>query len=206
MRVNGKVVGLEQKDLKNKIDDYSKRTMVLPKQDLVSCSKNGNLIIKPFEEKNLGPCDINLRISRKFARMNNNIRTLDIFDDLKDISAYFELLEDDEYIIYPNEHLLIESLEYVEIPTDLTADIKLRSTFSRLGLNTPPTTIDPGFKGKIMFHIIGSSFPIKLHAGVAVFKVIFMPVCPNTESYKGKYQNQEGVVLPKKDSCWKRGD
>jgi dCTP deaminase len=206
MRVNGKVVELEQKDLKNKIDDYSKRTMVLSKQDLTTCSTNGNLVITPFDKENLGPCDLNLRISKKFARLNNNLQTLDIYGDFKDLSSYFDIMECDEYIIHPNEHLLIESLEYIEIPTDLMADIKLRSTFSRLGLITPPTSIDPGFKGKIMFHLFGSSFPINLHAGAAVFKVNFMPVYPKAEAYTGKYQNQKGIILPIKDSCWKRYD
>lgn len=177
--------------------------MILSKQDIENCISKGDLIISPFDKDNLGPSDINLRISRKYNRIRSIAKELDlrtIKNEEEYIKrGYFTIEETSEYTIQPNEHLLIESLENLEVPTYLAAFIGLRSTFSRLGLNTPPTLVDPGFKGILVFHLIGSSFPIKLHEGMAIFKVIFMNISSDTEGYEGRYQGQRGIILPKRD-------
>lgn len=197
---------MQRRVLSNKNRMHVEGASVLSKQDIKKCLSCGDLVIKPFNESDLGPCDINAHISDKYARIRGCKQVLDLFDynALEFIdSKYFVVEQGKEYVIQPDEHLLIESLEYFEIPNYVTALIGLRSTFSRLGANTPPTVVDPGFKGKLVFHLIGSSFPIKLHEGVAIFKVIFMYLTSDTEPYCGKYQNQSGIVLPKSDPEWK---
>ena len=204
MRAPGKVVELELKDLKNKSNVGT--PVVLSKKDIKRCILNKELIIDPLNEDLLGPCDINLRISENYARIKNIQQPLDLGEvGSKSINGkYFSFQKDKKYIIQPNEHLLIESIEYLKMPRYLTALIALRSTFSRLGLSTPPTLIDPGFKGKIVFHLIGSSYPIWLYEGIAVFKVIFMYTPTNIEAYSGKYQDQYGIILPKGDPIWRK--
>ena len=204
MRAPGKVVELELKDLKNKSNVGT--PVVLSKKDIKRCILNKELIIDPLNEDLLGPCDINLRISENYARIKNIQQPLDLGEvGNKPINGkYFSFQKDKKYIIQPNEHLLIESIEYLKMPKYLTALIALRSTFSRLGLSTPPTLIDPGFKGKIVFHLIGSSYPIWLYEGMAVFKVIFMYTPTNIEAYSGKYQDQYGIILPKGDPIWRK--
>lgn len=204
MRAIGKVVELELKDLKNKSNVGT--PVVLSKKDIKRCILNKELIIDPLNEDLLGPCDINLRISENYARIKNIQQPLDLGEvGNKPINGkYFSFQKDKKYIIQPNEHLLIESIEYLKMPKYLTALIALRSTFSRLGLSTPPTLIDPGFKGKIVFHLIGSSYPIWLYEGMAVFKVIFMYTPTNIEAYSGKYQDQYGIILPKGDPIWRK--
>ena len=202
MKDNGKVVELERKDLKNK--NSVKNRGVLSKEEIKKCISKGDIVIEPFDENALGPSDINFRISENYVRIKNIQEIMDLRNLESEIinDKYFAFEKNKEYIIQPNEHLLIESIEYLEMPNYLTALIALRSTFSRLGLSTPPTLIDPGFKGKIVFHLIGSSYPIKLYEGIAVFKVIFLYVSSNTEVYNGAYQNQKGVVLPKSRPIW----
>lgn len=177
---------------------------ILSKDDIKTCISNGDLVISPFNENNMGSCDINLCISNDYARIKSTEKDLDLYD--KTINeeefinrGYFTIEENKEYVIQSNEHLLIKSLEYLEVPTYLTAIIGLRSTFSRLGLNTPPTFVDPGFKGTLVLHLIGSSFPIKLYECMPIFKVIFMNISSDTEGYRGKYQGQRGIVLSRRD-------
>jgi len=188
--------------LKNK--NNIKNRGVLSKEEIRKCISKGDIVIEPFDENTLGPSDINFRISENYARIKNIQEIMDLRNLESEIinGKYFTFEKNKEYIIQPNEHLLIESIEYLEMPNYLTALIALRSTFSRLGLSTPPTLIDPGFKGKIVFHLIGSSYPIKLYEGIAVFKIIFLYVSSNTEVYNGEYQNQKGVVLPKSYPIW----
>jgi len=181
--------------------------MILTREDIKKCISNRDLVISPFDEDNMGPCDINLCISRKYACIKHAEKDLDLYAETineKEFinNGYFTIEEDKEYVIQPSEHLLIESLEYLEVPTYLTALIGLRSTFSRLGLSTPPTLVDPGFKGTLVFHLIGSSFSIKLYEGMAIFKVIFMSISSDTDGYSGKYQGQKGIILPRKDQNW----
>ena len=206
MKDSGKVVGLEQKDLKNK--NNIKTRGVLSKADIRKCILREDIIIEPFDENLLEPCDVNFRISGNYARIKNIQQTMDLRNIESEIinGKYFTFEKGREYIIQPNEHLLIESIEYLEMPNYLTALIALRSTFSRLGLSTPPTLIDPGFKGKIVFHLIGSNYPIKLYEGIAVFKIIFLYLSSNTQAYTGEYQNQNGIVLPKSGPIWGIGN
>lgn len=181
--------------------------MILSKGDFKKCLSSGDLVIKPFDENSLGPCDINLRISKNYARIRDSQQTLDLRADIDDEfvdNKYFMIEQSEEYVIQPSEHLLIESLEYFEVPTYLTVLIGLRSTFSRLGFSTPPTLVDAGFKGKIVFHLIGTNYPTRLYAGMAVFKAVFMHLSSGTHAYQGKYQNQTGIMLPKSDPMWKR--
>ena len=101
-------------------------------------------------------------------------------------------------IVYPDERVLVNTLEYVALPDDLMGFCCLRSTFARLGLFTPPTIIDAGFEGELVIELVGGAFPVKLYKGQRFLHVVFCKLTsPVEKPYRGQYQRQRGVVLPK---------
>ena len=83
------------------------------------------------------------------------------------------------------------------MPNNMIGIVGLRSSYSRLGLQMPLGFIDPGFIGQLTLEISGGSFPVLLYEGDRIFRVMFVMLNrASTKTYKGKYQNQEGVTLP----------
>jgi dCTP deaminase len=177
--------------------------MILTKNEILNLLSVGDLEIKPFSEKILEDAEINLHLGRNYAIIKNSDNLLDLssIDSLSKnkelIGKFYKISEGDSYIINPRQSILIESVEYLKIPKNIKGFIELRSTFSRLGLSTPPTTVAPGFRGKIIFHLIGSTFPIKLGKNVSVFKLTLVRTTSETDGYNGVYQNQNKMILPR---------
>ena len=93
------------------------------------------------------------------------------------------------------------TLEYLELPNDAIAFVNLRSTYARLGLTIPPTIVDAGFRGQLTIEVVGSEFPIKLKSGERFLHLIFAKtLTPVEKPYRGKYQGQQEVTLPKFES------
>ena len=63
---------------------------------------------------------------------------------------------------------------------------------------THNTIVDAGFEGNLTIELIGSGFPVKLYAGERFVHLVFAKLTsPVEKPYKGKYQRQRGVTLPK---------
>ncbi len=173
--------------------------MILSDFDLRSYIRSKRIIIEPFSEEILRENGIDLRIGNEIARIKKEREPLDITNaSERDIENYYIIEKGDEFIINPEEHVLICTLEYIEIPKDLMGFVELRSTFARLGLIMPPTIIDANFKGQLTLEIKGGPFPVKLKAGTRFAHVIFAKLMNPVENpYRGRYYGQRGVTLPK---------
>ena len=96
---------------------------------------------------------------------------------------------------------MLHSLEYLSLPPELMGFVELRSTFARLGIMMPPTIVDGGFEGQLTIEVLSTSFPIKLKVKTRFLHIVFAKLTtPVTRPYKGKYQGQRGVTLPKMTS------
>lgn len=63
---------------------------------------------------------------------------------------------------------------------------------------THNTVIDAGFEGQLTIELVGGEFPVRLTTGTRFLHVIFSKLSsPASRPYKGKYQGQRGVKLPK---------
>jgi len=172
--------------------------MILSDFDLTSYIRSGRLVIEPLSEEIIRENGIDLRLGNQIARLRDTDEVLDTRNPEADLSSFYVIEEGETFIINPREKVLLTSLEYIKLPNDLMAFVELRSSFARLGLLMPPTIIDAGFEGTVTLEIQGSSFPIKLYRGQRFAHVIFSRTLnPVFKPYKGKYQGQQGVTLPK---------
>ena len=169
--------------------------MILGDRDLKYYLEKGWIKIVPFSDEIVRENGIDLRIGTNFAKLKKTERVFEVGENVED---FYEKIDTNEIIIYPHEHLLMTTLEYLELPNDVMAFVNLRSTFARLGISIPPTIVDAGFKGELTIEVVGSEFPIKLESGQRFLHLIFArTLTPVEKPYSGKYQNQKEVTLPK---------
>ncbi len=115
-----------------------------------------------------------------------------------DPGDYYECGEADEIIVPPREHVLLHTLEYVRLPSDLAGLVNLRSTWARTGIYIPATVVDAGFEGQLTIEVVGSAFPVKLYPGDRFLHLVLVKLqTPANKPYRGDYKGQRGVKLPK---------
>lgn len=101
--------------------------------------------------------------------------------------------------LYPHNFRLASSLEEFNMPNNVLAYVKDKSTWARQGLAVQNTVIEPGWKGFLTLELTNhSSKIIKLNKEMPIAQIIFHLLDEPTEQpYDGKYQNQKsGAQLP----------
>jgi dCTP deaminase len=110
----------------------------------------------------------------------------------------------DHVIIPPNSFALCETVEWLEIPRDVLVLCVGKSTYARCGLIVNVTPLEPQWRGRITLEISNTTpLPAKVYANEGIAQLVFLKadqVCEKSYADKaGKYQDQEGLTLPKVD-------
>jgi dCTP deaminase len=108
----------------------------------------------------------------------------------------------DVCIIPPNSFALARSLEYMRIPRNVLGAVLGKSTYARCGIVTNFTPLEPGWHGFITIEISNTTpLPAKIYANEGIAQVLFFegdePCEVSYADKQGKYQGQQGVVLPR---------
>lgn len=105
----------------------------------------------------------------------------------------YKTMVSDNYILLPNQFVLA-TMEYFELPDDLTAFVEGRSSLGRMGLLIRNAGwVDPGFKGEITLELYNANrCAIELKAGRRVGQLVFAKMDGKAlNPYKGKYPGQK---------------
>lgn len=108
----------------------------------------------------------------------------------------------DVCVIPPNSFVLAETVEHFVIPRDILAICLGKSTYARCGLIVNVTPLEPEWRGKITIEISNTTpLPARVYANEGIAQILFLRAdgAPCLTSYadrKGRYQDQEGIVLP----------
>lgn len=179
--------------------------MVLSDIDIIDRIANGYLVIDPYEEDNVEPASVDLRLGddhklvrSKYIPDGNSI--VDPSTEANDELIYDEL--ESPLIVSPGAFILTTTLERVEIPDDMVAHVLGRSSLGRLGISVHQTAgyIDPGFKGQITLELSNHGpAPVKLRPGDRIGQIVFEELSsPAINPYgheKSQYQNQSGATI-----------
>ena len=171
--------------------------MILGDRDLKYYIERGLIVIQPYDPEIIRENGVDLRVGRQIARLRCTSKVFDT-RSVGSVDEFYVIEEGDSFIINPGERVLLSTLEYIKLPEDIMGFVELRSTYARLGLSMPPTIIDAGFEGNITLEVIGGSFPVRIYSGDRFAHIIFArTLSPVERPYRGKYQGQRGVTLPK---------
>lgn len=151
-----------------------------------------NQMIKPYDEKRVQPCSYDLRLGDGVIKQEYNSikrRTEEVRYSIKK----------DMMQIYPGDFLLGTTIERVNIPDNVGAEIVGKSSIGRLGLQVQNAGhLDPGFSGQITLELYNSGnyiLDLRDFLGKEICQIRFHELDrPCERAYKGHYQEQEDVT------------
>ncbi|WP_028776270.1 dCTP deaminase [Shimazuella kribbensis] len=167
-------------------------------------------MIEPFVERNVGKGEFvsfglssygyDLRVSDEYKIFHNALNP--IIDPKAIDEKSFIDYKGEVCIIPPNSFALARSVEYFRIPENVLAICVGKSTYARCGIITNVTPFEPGWEGYVTLEISNTTpLPAKIYSHEGLCQVLFLESDETCEvSYKdksGKYQNQNGITLPK---------
>ncbi|MBR5512512.1 MAG: dCTP deaminase [Ruminococcus sp.] len=167
--------------------------MILSDRTILKMLDEKSLVINPVTKEQIQPASVDIRLGNTFSVVDDtpsNIITLESQINYKTITT-------DTYLIMPGEFVLATTMEYFELPDDLTAFVEGRSSFGRMGLFIQNAGwVDPGFKGEITLELYNANrCAIELKAGRRVGQLVFAEMdAPAINPYNGKYQGQMGAT------------
>jgi dCTP deaminase len=165
-------------------------------------------MIKPFEERQvrsavisygLSSYGFDLRIADEFkifTNINNTIVDPKAFDPRSFVDYQGPVC-----IVPPNSFVLGRSVEYFKIPRNVLTLCVGKSTYARCGIITNVTPFEPEWEGFVTLEISNTTpLPAKIYANEGIAQVLFFEsdeACQTSYADRqGKYQGQQGIVLP----------
>lgn len=95
---------------------------------------------------------------------------------------------------------IASAIEEFDMPPNLVATVKDKSTWARHGLSVFNTVIEPGWKGFLTLELVYHGFrELIIPAGAGIAQVIFEEITESAQ-YEGKYQNQADQPVGAKKS------
>ncbi len=110
---------------------------VLADRDIRAALQAGRVRIDPYDSSCLQPSSVDLHLDREFRVFRNNrYPYIDVRAPQPDLTELVEIQGDEPFILHPNEFVLGQTLEWVELPDDLVARLEGKA----LALDTPVPT------------------------------------------------------------------
>jgi dCTP deaminase len=134
---------------------------------------------------------------RIFTNVNSSIVDPKHFD-----SKSFVEFKGQVCIVPPNSFALARSVEYFRIPRNVLTICVGKSTYARCGIIVNVTPFEPEWEGFVTLEISNTTpLPARIYANEGLCQVVFFesdePCAVSYKDKKGKYQSQQGIVLPK---------
>lgn len=173
---------------------------VLSDSQITEYCSNG--MIEPFNPAYVNPASLDLRLHPALIEITAG----GVLDASNNGAAASKLTTErtiflqhgQKYLLQPGVFILASSMEYIKLPSELAAEVKLKSTTARRGIgHVYSGWIDPGFEGNITFELF-SHVPVILEAGQLIVQIVFMEMSQVPEKpYQGRYQGQQGPTAAK---------
>jgi dCTP deaminase len=173
---------------------------VLSDRDIRASIEAGEIVIKPYDAKDLQPSSVDLHLDRQFRVFRNNrYAYIDVRNPQPDLTELLTIQDDEPFVLHPGEFVLGQTLEWTELPNDLVARLEGRSSLGRLGLLIHSTAgyVDPGWKGHLTLELSNvANLPIALYYGMSIGQISYFKMSSPVERPYGskdlgsKYQGQ----------------
>ena len=175
-------------------------TGIMTDSELIEWASYGGII--PFNSNNINPASVDLTLSsewrdaeypaRLFYSEHINLHPPSLTVYLKNLFG--------KKLWYT--YVLACTVEYITLPDDMAASIRLKTTPTREGLAHPIADwIDPGFNGQLTL-MLHANMPITVYCGDPIVQMVVYKLSKSVDkSYKetGHYYDQKGPT-----PSWKR--
>lgn len=167
--------------------------MILSDKTIFRMLEEKSLVIEPLTTEQVQPASVDIRLGNTFSIVDDSpTGMISLSSEIK-----YKTITADKYIILPGQFVLATTMEFFELPDDLTAFVEGRSSLGRMGLFIQNAGwVDPGFKGEITLELFNANrCAIELQAGRRVGQLVFAKLDEHAlNPYDGKYQGQRGAT------------
>ena len=162
--------------------------MILSGKEIVN-RQGDDIIIKPFNEKQVNPNSYNLKLHNELVVYDSNI-----LDMKKNNTGTKMIIPEEGLLLESNKLYLGRTVEYTETH-NLIPMLEGRSSVGRLGLFVHVTAGfgDVGFKGYWTLEIFCVQ-PIKIYPNIEICQIFYHSIDGDYTSYEGgKYQGNQDI-------------
>ena len=168
--------------------------MILTDKEILSLccdNSNQNALIIPFNEKHLQSESYDLSIGKQIAVLRKEIKCVDI-ENQNTIDSLYENQEltNNGYIISPHEYVLLTLNEKINLPENLTAHIRPRTRFTRLGLIVSDQHCNSTYSGVLQLGLFNATnSAIKIVPNLKIAQIVFeqlSSIPSENKQYKNK--------------------
>ena len=167
--------------------------MILSDKTILKMLKDKTLVIDPVSDEQIQPASVDIRLGNTFSVVEDTPSgIISLSSEIR-----YRTITADRYLILPGQFVLATTMEYFELPDDLTAFVEGRSSLGRMGLFIQNAGwVDPGFKGEITLELFNANrCAIELQSGRRVGQLVFAKMDDAAlHPYCGKYQGQKGAT------------
>lgn len=167
--------------------------MILSDKTILKMLEEQSLVIEPLEKEQVQPASVDIRLGNTFSIVeDSSAGIINLENEIK-----YKTITSDTYILLPNQFVLATTMEYIDLPNDLTAFVEGRSSLGRMGLFIQNAGwVDPGFQGEITLELYNANrCAIELKAGRRVGQLVFAKMDDVAlNPYNGKYKGQRGAT------------
>lgn len=181
--------------------------MVLTDKEIRVLCKEKKMI-SPFSEEALQSESYDLTIGDIITEFKKELGCVNLDDQDAIDQMYQEVkLDPKGYVISPKQYVLISLREKIDLPDNITAHIRPRTRFTRIGVIVSAQHCNSTYKGELKLGLFNASdYAIKILPGSKVAQIVFeeLKSIPTEEKqYKNKknaaYQNEKEFIGGKFD-------
>lgn len=177
--------------------------MVLTDNEIRELCRAEKPLISPFDENALSSESYDLSIENVITVFKKEFKCIDISNQY-DIDDMYEerVMKANGYILSPKEYALVHVHERVLLPDNITAHIRPRTRYTRLGLIVSDQHCNSSYEGNLKLGIFNATdYAIRIVPGVKIAQIVFeeLKSTPSEEKlYRKKtnavYQNEEKFI------------
>lgn len=167
--------------------------MILSDKTILRMMEEKTLSIFPLTPEQIQPASVDIRLGDTFSIVEDSAAGIISLDS----QIAYKTIQTDTYLLLPGQFVLATTMEYFELPDDLTAFVEGRSSLGRMGLFVQNAGwVDPGCHGEITLELYNANrCAIELKAGRRVGQLVFAKLDDVAlNPYRGKYQGQTGAT------------
>lgn len=174
--------------------------MVLTDKEIRGLCNNQKPLISPFDENALSSESYDLSIENVITVFKKEFKCIDISNQY-DIDDMYEerVMKANGYILSPKEYALVHVHERVLLPDNITAHIRPRTRYTRLGLIVSDQHCNSSYEGNLKLGIFNTTdYAIRIVPGVKIAQIVFEEL-KSTPSEEKLYKNRKNAVYHKED-------
>ena len=170
--------------------------MVLTDTEILKLVKTQTPLIENFKEESLQSESYDLSIGSFYSKYLDDFMILDLENQEKINSIYrTERIPIGGLLIGPRDYVLLSVDERINMPSNLTAHIRPRTKFTRLGLLMSSQHCNSSYSGNLNLGLFNvNPFAVIIHPGMKIAQIVFEQLTDiPTKEYGGKYQHENGT-------------